>query len=208
MKYQEYMDYYCLSKQKPLLRGIQHLLQFIIHPIIYYNYLYNLSFAFQLFIGLQIKLFLSFTYHLLYHIYRYNIQQEIILQKLDHLGINIFISSIIITYLQKINYHYIIPIYILFSILLFYFIKNLIYYNIFNSLFIIFLIPNYITNININIIILSIFGWLLCLLGVYVYLSKSYKFIVNNKYIFGYHEIFHFFIGIGIYICLYAIIFI
>ncbi len=199
-------NYYCLSKEKPLLRGIQHLLQFIIHPILFY-YLY-FNFAIPLFIGLQIKLFFSFSYHLTFYFYKYNIHQEIILQKLDHLGINIFVSTIIITYLLKLNDLYIIPIYILFSLGLLYYVKDLVYYNIFNSLFIIFLIPNYVANINMNMIILSCIGWLSCLIGIYFYLSKSYKVIFNGKYIFGYHELFHLFIGIGIYICLYAILFV
>jgi predicted membrane channel-forming protein YqfA (hemolysin III family) len=204
-------NYYCLTKEKPLLRGIQHLLQFIIHPIFFYYYFYNISFAIPLFVGLQIQLFFSLTYHLLYHLYKYNIKQEIFLQKLDHFGITIFISSIIISYLQKINsYHYIyIYIYILFSFGLFIIMrKNLIYYNIINSLFIIFLIPNYIAIINIYILLLSIFGFLLCLIGIYFYLKKSYKFIFYNTYIFGFHEIFHLFTGLGTYICIYVFIFV
>ena len=154
------------------------------------------------------KLFFSFTYHLSYYIYKYNIQQEIILQNLDHLGITLCLSSVIIAYSIKINYFYSIPIYILFLVGLFYFIRNLVYFNIFNGIFILFLIPNYLGKITMDIIYLSIFGWLSCLIGVYFYLSKSYKFIWNGIYIFGYHEIFHFFIGIGVYICLYVILFV
>ncbi len=84
---------YCEGHEKPILRGIFHLFFTLLLPFLYYNLFLeaNGNFNGELVSGLYIFTNLwCYGFSSLYHVGRWSLKVEILLQKLDHCGIAIF----------------------------------------------------------------------------------------------------------------------
>jgi hypothetical protein len=196
-------NYYCLTKEKPLLRGILHSILFFINPIIFIKYLYNYDYSMILLTCLEIMLFFSSLYHLTYIFYKYNLKQEIILQNLDHFGINLLLFNIFITILYKLKTYTFILIYLYIMLVTYFFTHNYMFFGINNGLIPFITIPYELSKNSSYLSFLSLVCLSLNIIGFLIYYIKSYKFYYKNKYIFGYHEIFHLFTSTSIYIGIY-----
>jgi hypothetical protein len=199
-------NYYCLTKEKPLLRGILHFILLLSNPILFINFLYNYDYSMIVLISFEIKLFFSSLYHLTYIFYKYNIKQEIILQNFDHFGINLLLFTIFIPILYKLKLYLFISIYLFIMFVAYFYTNNYMFFGIYNGLIPFIVLPYELSKISYYLSFLSITALSFNIIGFTIYYLKSYKFYYKNIYIFGYHEIFHLFtctsIYIGVYIAL------
>jgi len=195
-------NYYCLTKKKPVFRGMQHLFQLIFNTILIYYY-YSREYSLYYYIAYQFQLICSVYYHFSSDYYKYDVAHEKILQKWDHFGINVAIFVGVGIVYNKLGLFFIFPIHLTVVALTYYFSRHLDATAFINIGCMSFILPWYLATLTPWQIILLIFAAKFAIVGVLFYLEKSFRYYYRDIYVFGHHELYHLFTAIAVYIYLY-----